>query len=97
MTYSAHPDAERDVEIASDFYRDRAGVLLALKFVAEVDRIAKLVDCNPEAGAPLTHGRRMFHRKTFPYTLVYRPQPGGIQVLVVRHQHQKPGYGMRRG
>ena len=96
MTYTAHPGAERDIEKASDFYRERAGLVLARRFVAEVDRIAKLVDRNPEAGAPPTQGRRMFHLKAFPYTLVYRAQVGGIQLLVVRHQHQKPNHGMGR-
>jgi plasmid stabilization system protein ParE len=96
MTYSVHPAAERDVADASDFYKERAGVEVARRFIAEVDRVACLVDLNPEGGAPLTKGRRVFHLKVFPYSLIYRSIAGGIQILVVRHQHRKPSYGMGR-
>ena len=96
MTYSAHPGAERDIEHASDFYRDRAGLAVARRFLAEVDRVAKLVDRNPDAGALLAEGRRMFHLKAVPYSWVYRKLDAGIQVLIVRHHHQNPRHGMRR-
>lgn len=96
MTYTVHPAAERDIAEALEFYGERAGLAVASRFLDEVDRIAKLVDRNPDGGAPLTQGRRMFHLKVYPYTLVYRKLAGGIQVLVVRHQHRKPSYGMSR-
>ncbi len=96
MTYTVHPGAERDIEDASDFYKEQAGLVVAGRFLTEVDRVAKLLDRNPDTGAPVSKGRRMFHLSVFPYTVVYRKQGSGIQVLVVRHQHRKPGFGMRR-
>ncbi len=91
MTYTVHPAAEKDIAEASDFYKTQAGLAVARRFVAEVDRIAMLVERNPGSGALLSSGRRVFHLKLFPYSLVYRPFGDGIQVLVVRHQHRKPG------
>jgi plasmid stabilization system protein ParE len=96
MTYTVHPAAEQDIADASDSYKERAGTEVARRFLAEVDRVANLVNRNPEGGAPLTKGRRVFHLKVFPYSLVYRSLAGGIQVLVVRHQHRRPSFGMGR-
>lgn len=96
MTYTVHPDAERDIAEASDFYEKQAGVVIARRFLAEFERVAKLVDQNPEVGAPLTHTRRMFPLKVFPYAVVYRILSDGVQILIVRHQHRKPSFGMSR-
>ena len=78
MTYAVHPAAEQDISDASDTYEERAGAEVARRFLAEVDRVAELVNRNPEAGAPLAKGRGVFHLKVFPYSLVYRSLAGGI-------------------
>jgi toxin ParE2 len=38
--------------------------------------------------------RFMLHR--FPYSVLYTIAPGGVLVIAVAHQHQKPGYWRRR-
>lgn len=96
MTYTVHPGAERDIADAPDFYVKQAGLIVAQRFLAEFDRVVNLVDRNPEADASVTKSRRMFHLSVFPYSVVYRKREGGIQVLVVRHHHRKPTFGMRR-
>ena len=96
MTYTVHPAAEQDIADASDSDKERAGTEVARRFLAEVDRVANLVSRNPEGGAPLAKWRRVFHLKVFPYSLVYRSLAGGIQVLVVRHQHRRPSFGVGR-
>lgn len=54
MSYSLHPGAENDVAGALDFYGERAGAAVAVRF-------------------------------------------NDIRILIVRHQHRKPGYaGGRR-
>ena len=96
MTYSVHPGAERDLAEASDFYVKQAGKVVAHRFLAEFERVALLLDRNPEAGAEIRTNRRKFHLAVFPYTVVYRKLEAGIQVLVVRHQSRRPNYGMGR-
>ena len=32
----------------------------------------------------------------FPYTVIYRSNPDGIMVLVVKHDSRRPGYGGSR-
>ena len=96
MTYTVHPGAEGDLTEASDFYAAQAGAVVARRLLVEFERVAQLLARNPEAGAEIRTGRRRFHLAVFPYTVVYRKLGSGIQVLVVRHQSRKPGYGMSR-
>ena len=95
MTYTVHPEAERDLAEASDFYAKQASEVVARRFLTEFERVARLLDRSPEAGAEIRTNRRKFHLAVFPYTVVYRKLDSGIQVLVVRHQSRSP-YGMDR-
>ena len=96
MTYTVHPRAELDLAEASDFYMKQAGKVVARRFLAEFERVAKLVDRNPDAGAEIRRNRRRFHLAVFPYAVIYRKLEVGIQVLVVRHHSRRPSYGMSR-
>jgi plasmid stabilization system protein ParE len=96
VTYLLHPGAESDIENASDFYAVEAGVGVAKRFLSEFERVAQLLVANPAFGTPVSAGRRWFPLRVFPYSVVYRALGSEIQILVVRHQHRKPGFGMRR-
>jgi plasmid stabilization system protein ParE len=96
VTYSLHPGAEQDIADALDFYSERAGQLVAQRFLDEFERVAKLLVAHPELGTPSTKGRRLFPLRVFPYSVVYRSLETGIRIIVVRHQHRKPNYGGAR-
>jgi len=97
MTYSLHPGAEHDIANALDFYKEQAGLVVAEHFLEEFERAAKLLVEYPDLGTPTTRGRRTFPLKVFPYSVVYRNLESSIRILIVRHQHRKPGYaGGRR-
>jgi plasmid stabilization system protein ParE len=97
MTYSLHPGAERDIANALDLYKEQAGLAVAERFLEEFERVAKLLIEYPDLGTPTTRGRRTFPLKVFPYSVVYRNLESNIRILIVRHQHRKPGYaGGRR-
>ena len=97
MTYSLHPGAEHDVANALNFYSEHAGPVVAGRFLEEFERVAKLLVEHPGLGTPTTRGRRAFPLKVFPYLVVYRNLENSIRILIVRHQHRKPGYaGGRR-
>ena len=96
MIYWLHPEAEQDIADALDFYKNRAGTVVAARFLDEFERVAALLSDNPGLGTPATNGRKTFPLRFFPYTLVYRPLEGGIRILVVRHQRRKPGYAAGR-
>ena len=97
MTYSLHPGAEHDIASALDFYSGQAGPVVAEHFLEEFERVAKLLIEHPGLGTPTTRGRRTFPLKVFPYSVIYRNLEGNTRILIVRHQHRKPGYaGGRR-
>lgn len=97
MTYSLHPGAEHDIANALNFYSEQAGLAVAKRFLEEFERVAELLIEHPGLGTPTTRGRRTFPLKVFPYSVVYRNLESSIQILIVRHQHRKPGYaGSRR-
>lgn len=97
MTYALHPGAEHDIANALDFYSEQAGLVVAERFLEEFERVAKLLVEHPSLGTPITKGRRTFPLKVFPYSVIYRNLENSIRILIVRHQHRKPGYaGGRR-
>jgi plasmid stabilization system protein ParE len=97
MTYSLHPGAEHDIANVLDFYSEQAGLVVAERFLEEFERVARLLVEHPGLGTPTTRGRRTFPMKVFPYSVVYRKLESSIRILIVRHQHRKPGYaGGRR-
>ena len=96
MTFVLDPGAERDIADALDFYAEQAGLPVSRRFLAEFQRVAQLLIEHPGFGTPTTRGRRVFPLRVFPYSVVYRVLETGIRIIVVRHQHRKPGFGATR-
>ena len=96
MSYWLHPGARDDLDRALTHYGLRAGPQIARRFYDEFERVARLLVERPGLGTPLAGGRRVFPLQVFPYSVVYRKAGSGIQVLVIRHQHRRPGYGNAR-
>jgi toxin ParE1/3/4 len=96
VKYSLHPEAEHDIADATDFYSLSADGSVAERFVAEFERVALLLTRHPGLGTPDARGRRMFPLQVFPYVVVYRELQDGIRILIVRHQHRRPGFGGSR-
>jgi plasmid stabilization system protein ParE len=96
MKIELHPHAANDLADAADFYRQRAGSVIAQRFLDEFERIARFALRHPELGTPVQHGRRRLVFQVFPYSLIYRQIQGGIRVVVIRHHHRKPGFGASR-
>ena len=93
MTHAIHPAAEQDIADALDFYIESAGHVVAGRFLKEFERVAELLVQHPGLGTPTTKGRRTFPFRVFPYSVVYRDLENGVRILIVRHQHRKPGFG----
>jgi plasmid stabilization system protein ParE len=96
MSIELHPAAERDLEEAAAFYAGEGSPALAARFLAEFERVARMLHSNPGLGTPRTRGRRGFPTTDFPYTVIYRERSAGIRVLVVKHDRRHPGYGGSR-
>jgi plasmid stabilization system protein ParE len=96
VTYSLHPEAERDLADGLDFYSTHAGPTVARRFLEEFQRITELLVEHPGLGTPTGRGRRTYPLQVFPYSVVYRGLAGSVRILVVRHQHRKPSHGAGR-
>ncbi|MFT7721582.1 MAG: type II toxin-antitoxin system RelE/ParE family toxin [Roseateles sp.] len=96
MKLTLHPEAERDLADAAAFYEREASPVLAARFIGEFKHVVGLLAAHPDIGAPRANGCRSFGLRVFPYSVVYRVRPDGIEVLVVRHDHRRPGFDSRR-
>lgn len=96
MTYILHRLAEQDLECAFRFYRKKGSDKVALRFLAEFERVAELVDANPGIGTPTHDERRSHPFRKYPYSVIYRPIEAGVRILVVRHHRRDPAYGNER-
>jgi len=96
MKPSMHADASQDVANAIDFYTQSAGTHVAIRFLNEFERVARLLIDNPGFGTPTTLGKRCYPLHGFPYSVVYRVKGETLRFLVIRHQRQRPGFGHGR-
>jgi plasmid stabilization system protein ParE len=96
MKYLLHPEAESDLREAAGYYRERAGVALALAFFAEFEHSINLLLQHPLLGALWLRGKRRLVMKHFPYSVIYTVAAQEIQVLAVAHQSRRPGYWRKR-
>ncbi|WP_436312239.1 type II toxin-antitoxin system RelE/ParE family toxin [Variovorax sp. LjRoot84] len=62
MTWSLHPGAVQDLAGILDFYSERAGSIVAQRFLAEFERVAEMLVEHPRFGTPAASGRRAFPR-----------------------------------
>ncbi|GHC71891.1 hypothetical protein GCM10007320_07360 [Pseudorhodoferax aquiterrae] len=65
MSFTLHPAAGQDLAEAARFYRREAGRGVALRFLAEFDRVAMLLAREPGLGTPTSEERRWFPSKGF--------------------------------
>ena len=93
MTRTIHRAAEADLTEAFRFYKREAGNEVAARFLAEFERVARLLEREPGLGTPTNGGRRSYPLFHFPYSILYREGDNGIRILVVRHQHRDPVHG----
>ena len=96
MKQIIHRLAEEDLAEAVRFYKSEAGTGLARRFLAEFERVAKLLERHPGLGTPTADGRRVHPLTDFPYSIIYRPEDSGLRILVIRHQNRDPQYGEGR-
>ena len=96
MTYTVHRLAERDLDRAFRFYRRNGSDKVALRFLAEFERLAELVERNPEIGTRSNEERRTYPFHEYRYSLIYKPAALEVRRFVVRHHRRAPSYGKER-
>lgn len=90
MSYFRSPEAAEELAEAVAFYTERASTSVAIAFLAEFTRAARIIAANPQPGTPTSRERRLFPLHSFPYSLVYRPEDEGVRIGAVAHHGRRP-------
>jgi plasmid stabilization system protein ParE len=96
MKYLLHEDAADDIRDAGNFYRERAGSVLAQAFFNSFEQAMALLLRYPEGGAPWLQKRRRLVMTRFPYAIVYDIAGEEIRVYAVAHHSRQPDYWQKR-
>ena len=85
-----------DLKGIISFYEQESGINLAEEFQAEsiacLDQILK----NPQQFHFFFNDLRRANLKRFPYHILYRIKSTSIRILVIRHHHRNPNFGINR-
>ena len=66
------------------------------RFAAAVEEAAARTLAFPLSGTPSMPNIRRVIVKSFPFSIVYRPEAGGILIFAVAHHSRLPGYWRSR-
>jgi hypothetical protein len=95
MTFSFHPEAEREFNLAIDFYEDKEKGLgrdFALEIYSTVERILAYPDAWPIIEEDI---RRSLVRR-YPFGVIYSCLENEIIFLAIMHLHREPDYWKKR-
>jgi len=90
-----HPQATRDARGIEKLYAE-VSQELADRFWADLNEALDQVFDFPERQHFDTSGYRRRNLKKFPYHILFEQRLDCIRVMVIRHHHRKPSFGMRR-
>ena len=96
MSYFLSSEAEEELAEAVAFYSEKASTSVAIAFLAEFTRAARIIAENPGLGTRTSRERRVFPLHRFPYSLVYRAEEDGVRIGAVAHHSRRPGYWRTR-
>ncbi len=95
MSFSFHPDAEKEFLKAIDYYEESESGL-GYDFALEVYSAVKMSADYPDAWALLDGEIRRSLVKRFPYGVLYSKEKKGIFILAVMNLHRDPEYWKER-
>ncbi len=91
MSFSFHPEAEKEFNKAIDYYEDiepGLGYDFALEVYSSINRSVDF----PKAWAILEGDVRRSLVRRFPFGILYSEEKDGIFIVAVMHLHREPGY-----
>ena len=90
-----HPDADRELLEAMDWYSARSASAAA-GFVREIEHAMARISESPERYPLTRRGRRRIVLLNYPYDVVYRVTPGDVEIVAIAHHARRPAYWRRR-
>ncbi|HEY1121180.1 MAG TPA: type II toxin-antitoxin system RelE/ParE family toxin [Haloferula sp.] len=95
MGLSIHPLAAKDARKIADKYLTISDQLGA-RFWDELDEALDLIEASPTQHHFDASGLRRTNLRKFPYHVLFEEHLDAIRILVIRHDHRHPSYGLRR-
>jgi plasmid stabilization system protein ParE len=95
MELTIHPLAAKDARKIADKY-SAVSERLCSRFWDELDSALDAIEAHPEQHHFDASGLRRANLRKFPYHVLFEKHLDVIQVLVIRHDHRNPSYGLRR-
>jgi plasmid stabilization system protein ParE len=95
MTYSFHPDAERELNASVDYYEE-CQVNLGVEFAYEVQKTIQRILEFPTAWPRLDGEIRRCLTNRFPFGVIYYQRKEEIIILAVMQLQRKPNYWKER-
>ncbi len=91
MSFSFHPEAEKELNEAIDYYEEiESG--LGLDFAIEVDSTIQRSVLLPKAWTVIDGDIRRSLVNRFPYGILYSQESNGIYIVAVMNLHRHPDY-----
>ena len=96
MTYSFHPEAEEELNLAVDYY-DQCQVNLGRDFAEEVYRAIQNILIFPDAWASLSKNTRRCLVNRYPFGIIYQKKNANeVLIVAIMQLNRKPGYWQDR-
>jgi toxin ParE1/3/4 len=86
-----HPEAIEEAAAAVRWYRKRSEGA-ASAFEAAIDQAIDLIADAPDRWPAHTRGTRRFVMQRFPFSVIYRPRDGAVEVIAIAHASRRPAY-----
>ena len=85
------PEARREIDDAFEWYLERS-VQAAEAFLREATKAFALIAGSPAIWPRFEAGTRRYVLRKFPYSIIYREIPDGIEVVAMAHHKRRPRY-----
>ena len=82
--------------LAEVIFYNEAQAGLGTRFTAEVEEAAARALAFPMSGSPFRANTCRVFVQEFPFSLIYRPEPGGIVIFAIAHHAKRPYYWQSR-
>ncbi len=90
-----HPEAQAEYQVTLAWYQ-ACSPQTAARFEAEAERVLGSIVANPGMFPLYDDEHRFVMLRRFPYSVVYRFQPGQVHVVAVAHSRRSAGYWQGR-
>lgn len=97
MEVILHPEVDRDLVDAMEYYSHEASPELAVAFYSEFRRCANLLERRANSFPFYVDQLRRLNFHRFPYHILFEVISDDlVQIVTVKHDHRHPSYGTDR-